>query len=157
MTRALAWTTALSEAKSASRHLAQALRLDGAPVARAQALRETQRGHGAAGPGPRAHGRPRRGSARPPGGAGLRPRDGPGLRRTAEILLDRLATSLGLEQTGERGELLRLLPEDLAEFDLRGPEAAAGDNERGLYCVVRPGWSLDAHIVVRPLVEAVSR
>lgn len=78
-------------------------------------------------------------------------------RRTAQMLLDRLATSLGLRQRGERGELLRLLPDELAELDLRGPTTAAVDEDRALYSVVRPGWSLDAHIVVRPLVEAVSR
>jgi hypothetical protein len=79
----------------------------------------------------------------------------PATRRTAQILLDRLTTALGLEPVGERGERLRLRPEDLAEFEVRGrPDSSAGER-RGLYCVARPGWRLDAHVVVRPLLEAV--
>jgi len=79
----------------------------------------------------------------------------PAIRRTAEILIERVTRCLGLEPTGERGEHLRLLPRELAELELRGPANVTGDQERSLYCVVRPGWSLNAHIVVRPLVEAV--
>lgn len=151
------WTTALSEAKSASRHLAQALasmeRLSG----ELQALRETSE--------TTARLDLARALTEGPDGGALAllaaqvfdPATDTAHRRTAEMLLDRLATSLGLRQAGERGELLRLLPDELADLDLRGPGAAAGDNERGLYSVVRAGWSLDAHIVVRPLVEAVSR
>jgi hypothetical protein len=81
----------------------------------------------------------------------------PGLRRTAQDVLERLMSALGLEPVGERGEYLRLLPEQLAEFELRGgPGAAAPQGHRALYCVMRPGWLLGDHIVVRPLLEPVA-
>ena len=79
----------------------------------------------------------------------------PTLRRTAAILLDRLATALALEPVCERGEHLRLAPADLGEFELRGEAQDFDESGRGLYCVARPGWLLDGHLVVRPLLEAV--
>lgn len=77
----------------------------------------------------------------------------PTLRRTAEAILARLTATLGLEPIGHRGELLRLAPEDLAEFDLRGPRSTSAGDACEHYCVVRPGWFLDAHVVTRPLLE----
>ena len=74
------------------------------------------------------------------------------LRVKAGALLSRLTEALGLEPIARRGELLRLLPEELAEFDVRGlPHEQAGG--RGLYCVVRPGWSLGPLVLDRPLLE----
>jgi hypothetical protein len=80
----------------------------------------------------------------------------PGSRRTARDLLERLTSALGLEPVGERGEYLKLLPEELGEFEVRGrPGAAPLEGHRELYCVMRPGWWLGEHIVVRPLLEPV--
>ena len=74
------------------------------------------------------------------------------LRAAAGALLSRLTEALGLEPIARRGELLRLLPEELAEFDVRGlPHEPAGG--RGLYCVVRPGWWLGPLVLDRPLLE----
>ena len=81
----------------------------------------------------------------------------PGLRRTTQTLLERLTLALALEPVGERGEYLKLLPEELGEFELRGrPGAAPPEGRRELYCVMRPGWLLGDHIVVRPLLEPAS-
>jgi hypothetical protein len=81
----------------------------------------------------------------------------PSIRETAQALLERLTSALGLEPVGERGEYLRLLPEEVAEFELRGePEPAAVDGHRALYCVMRPGWLLGHQIVARPLLEPAS-
>jgi hypothetical protein len=81
----------------------------------------------------------------------------PGLRHTAQVLLEHLTSALGLQPVGERGEYLKLLPEDLGEFELRGrPGAAPREGQRALYCVMRPGWLLRDHIVARPLLEPVS-
>ena len=144
------WTTALAEAKSASRHLAQAMKSMERLAQELQALRETSEvtarldlAHALT-----------EGSD---GGvlqslvAAASDDTDSSARRTAEVLLERLTGALGLEQTGQRGELLKLRPEQLAEFDLRGPTTSEGE----LYCVVRPGWSLGAHVVARPLLEAV--
>lgn len=80
-----------------------------------------------------------------------------GLRRTAREFLERLTSALGLEPVGERGEYLKLLPEELGEFELRGrPGAPPPEGQRALYCMMRPGWLLGDHIVVRPLVEPAS-
>ena len=149
------WTTAVSEAKSASRHLAQALASTERLTRELEALRETSE--------VTARLELARALTEGPDGGALAllttqasdPAADPALRRTAGILLDRVSRSLGLEPTGERGEILRLLPDDLTELELRGPASTAEAHERSLYCVIRPGWSLDTHIVVRPLVEAV--
>jgi len=80
----------------------------------------------------------------------------PGPRGTAEILLDRLTVTLGLETVCERGELLRLASEDAAEFEIRGERGSAHETGRSLYCIVPPGWRLDGFLLVRPLLEAIS-
>lgn len=149
------WTTALTEAEAASRHLRQttgaldrlsnevaALREWGDTTARLDLARALTDG--------------------PDGGvlqalvtAVSDEAADPSLRRTAEILLDRLTTALGLEPVCERGEHLRLAPDDLAEFELRGEAPVVDNDRRSLYCVARPGWRLDEHIVVRPLMELV--
>jgi len=74
------------------------------------------------------------------------------VRLCADALLSRLTGALGLSPIARRGELLRLLPEELAEFDVRGlpPEPSGA---RGLYCVVRPGWWLGPLVLDRPLLE----
>jgi hypothetical protein len=77
----------------------------------------------------------------------------PGVQQTARLLLDRLTSVLGLEPVGERGELLKLLPPEVAEFDVRGALGDSAHGGRELYCVVRPGWCLEEVIVARPLLE----
>lgn len=150
------WTTALSEAKAAARHLRQATAALDRLERELAALRE------------RSESTARLALARaltdgPDGGAlqalvtaAEDEAADPSLRRTAGILLDRLTEALGLEPVCERGELLRLLPDELAEFDVRGPRDTPTGEARELYCVLRAGWSLDAHVVARPLVEAVT-
>ena len=150
------WTTAVSEAEAASRHLRQAtaaldrlsqelasLREQSETTARLDLARALTDG--------------------PDGGvlqalvtAASDETAGPGSRRTAEILLDRLTTTLGLEPVCDRGEHLRLTQDDLPEFELRGECETADETGRSLYCVSRPGWRLDEHLVVRPLLEAVA-
>lgn len=81
----------------------------------------------------------------------------PGLRRVASALLDRLTSSLGLQPIVERGEHLWLLPEELGEFDIRGRlESPPAKGTRGLFRVLRTGWWLGNHIVQRPLLEPVA-
>jgi hypothetical protein len=77
----------------------------------------------------------------------------PSLRQTTRLLLERITSALGLEAVGERGDLLKLLPEEVAEFDVRGAPGDPAHGERELYCVVRPGWCLEEVIVARPLLE----
>jgi hypothetical protein len=77
-------------------------------------------------------------------------------RQTARTLLDRITSALGLEPVGKRGEFLRLLRVELAEFEVRGPSSAPVEGHRELYCVVRSGWCLERMIVARPLLERVS-
>ena len=73
-------------------------------------------------------------------------------RVIAGALLARLTEALGLLPLAQRGELLRLLPEELAEFDVRGlpREPSPG---RSIYCVLRPGWALGSLVLERPLLE----
>jgi len=78
----------------------------------------------------------------------------PGAPAAARMLLDVLTSALGLEQLGDRGELLRLGPDELAQFEVRSRRPV--ESEQDLYRVVRPGWTLDVFIVVRPLVEAAA-
>jgi hypothetical protein len=75
------------------------------------------------------------------------------LPSAARMLLEVLTSALGLEPVGERGELLRLGPDELAEFELRGSRPVGAPGERALYRVARPGWCLDVFIVARPVVE----
>ncbi len=79
------------------------------------------------------------------------------LRRTAEVLLERLTSTLRLEPIVERGEYLKLLPEELGEFEVRERlENVPPEGHRALYCVLRSGWWLEDTIVVRPLLGPVS-
>lgn len=81
----------------------------------------------------------------------------PSLHRVASGLLDRLTSSLGLQPIVERGEHLRLVPDELGEFDIRGGLGSrVAGGTRGLFRVVRPGWWLGNHIVERPLLEPVA-
>ncbi len=78
----------------------------------------------------------------------------PSQQAAAGALLERLMDALGLSPIAERGELLRLGPEELEEFDVRGlSHEPSGDPS--LYCVVRPGWSLGPLVLDRPLLEPV--
>lgn len=148
------WTTAISEAEAASRYLRQATAaLDrltrelGALRTRSDSTARLDLAHAL--------------TDGPDGGAlqalvaAASDDSDPGPRGTARLLLDRLTTALGLEPVAERGELLRLCPADLAEFDVRGTPAATNGDARALYCVTRPGFWLDEHLVARPLLEAV--
>jgi len=150
------WTTALSEADAASRHLRQATAALERLTSELRALRgwsDTTARIDLA----------RALSDGPDGGAlgalvaaASDPEADPSLRRTAESLVARLETALGLERVGERGERLRLTDEDLAELEVRGGPLPSGLDGAGLYCVVRPGWLLDGLVVVRPMVEHVA-
>lgn len=71
-------------------------------------------------------------------------------QRSCRAALERLRSALVLTPVGERGEGLRLRPEQLQEFDLLGSALAA----EGTYRVVRPGWLVDEVIVARPVIEA---
>lgn len=154
MTDEPSWTTAISEAESASRHLRQATAALDRLSQELQALRAWSETTARL---DLAHAL----TEGSDGGVlqclvvGASDDADPTLRRTAETLLDRLTATLGLQKIGDRGELLRLAPENLAEVDLRGPRGPTTGDARELYCVVRPGWSLDAHVVARPVVEAV--
>lgn len=148
------WTTAVSEAESASRHLRQATAALDRLSRELAALRERSEvtarldlAHALA-DGPD-------GGALQALVAAASNDEDPGLRDTARVLLDRLTTALGLRPVAERGELLRLGPDDLAEFDVRGALAATSGERGALYCVARPGWRLEEHLVARPLLEAV--
>jgi hypothetical protein len=43
----------------------------------------------------------------------------PSLRQTARALLDLITSAMGLEPVGQRGELLSLLPPEVAQFEVR--------------------------------------
>jgi hypothetical protein len=149
------WTTAISEADAASRHLHQATAAMDRLSRELHALREWSD----------ATARLELAQALtegPDGGALhallMAATDGAvdsGVRAAAEMLLDRLASALSLEPVGERGELLRLFPDQVAEFELRGSPSEPAEGEPGLYCIVRPGWCVGAVIVIRPLLEGV--
>ncbi len=149
------WTTALSDAKAAPRHVQQAstalerlsreldaLRDWSETTARldlARALNEGPDGGAlqalvAAASGDAADG---------------------DLRRAPETLLDRLTAALGLVPICERGEQLCLSADDLAEFDVRGGPSSTHTAGRSVYCVARPGWQLGGRLVVRPLLEPI--
>ena len=76
-------------------------------------------------------------------------------RQEAAALLSRLTDALGLSPIAERGELLALSADELGEFDVRGVRSGLIEGGRGLYRVVRSGWWLGAHVVDRPLLEPV--
>ena len=145
------WTTALAEAKSASRHLAQAVKSMERLAEQLQALRETSETTARLDLA-RALTEGSDGGVLQSLVAAASDASDASSRRTAEVLLNRLTAAIGLEQTGLRGEFLKLPPEALAEFDVRGAIPSDGT---AVYCVVRAGWSLGVHIVARPLVEAV--
>jgi hypothetical protein len=150
------WTTALSEADAASRHLRQATAALDRLSRELAALRETSEATArldlvlALTEGP--DGGPLQALVTAASGDAA----DPAVQRTAGVFLNRLTTALGLEPVCERGERLSLLPEDLAEFEVRGSPDIPDGKERSLYCVARPGWRLDALIVARPLLEAVT-
>ena len=52
------------------------------------------------------------------------------LRRTAEVLLERLTSTLRLEPIVERGEYLKLPPEELGEFEVRGRTGAGASTRQ---------------------------
>ncbi|HYN02998.1 MAG TPA: hypothetical protein VE359_11170 [Vicinamibacteria bacterium] len=79
------------------------------------------------------------------------------LRAAADALLDRLTGALGLSPIAQRGELLALSVEELGEFDVRGVPSGVVTDGRGLYRVVRSGWWLGSFVVDRPLLEPVYR
>ncbi|HEX9186702.1 MAG TPA: hypothetical protein VGB87_06515 [Vicinamibacteria bacterium] len=147
------WRTAVTEAGSARRHVAQASEALARLAREVAALREW-------GDSMARLAVARRLSEGSDGGAltallVAASDDGPSsaeVRAAASVLLSRLTEALGLEPVARRGELLRLLPEELAEFDVRGlPPEPSG--VRSLYCVVRPGWWLGPLVVDRPLLE----
>jgi len=148
------WTTAVSEAEAASRHLRQATAALDRLTRELDALRAWRDATARLDLARALTDGPDGGAlqalvAAASGDAATGPRD------TARLLLDRLTRALGLEPVAERGELLRLAPDDLAEFDVRGTPAATNGDARALYCVTRPGWRLEDHLVARPLLEAV--
>jgi hypothetical protein len=149
------WTTALSEAKAASRHVQQASAALERLSRELEALRdwsETTARLDLA-----------RALTEGPDGGALQAlvaaasgdvADGD-VRRASEMLLDRLTAALGLEPICERGEQLCLSADDLAEFDVRGGQPTTRAAGRSVYCVARPGWQLGGRLVVRPLLEPI--
>jgi hypothetical protein len=146
------WRTAVTEAESARRHLAQASEALERLSREVAALRE--RGESQA-----LLAVARRLSSGSDGGvlaalvvASADSSAQPEVGVLAEALLLRLTEALGLSPLARRGEWLRLLPDELAEFDVRGlpREPSPG---RSLYCVVRPGWALGPLVLDRPLLE----
>lgn len=150
------WTTALSEAKAAARHVNQAAAALERLARELAALRERSEATARLDLAHALADGPDGGALQALVTAAAEEAADPTLRRTAEDLLDRLTTALGLEPVCERGENLRLKPDDLAEFDLRGEAQARDEAGRGLYCVIRPGWRLGGLLVVRPQLEAVA-
>jgi len=148
------WTTAISEAEAASRHLRQATAALDRLARELEALRAWSDATARLDLARALTDGPDGGALQALVAAASDDAD-PGPRDTAGLLLDRLTTALGLEPVAERGELLRLCPADLAEFDVRGTLAAPTGDARALYCVTRPGWRLEGHLVARPLLEAV--
>ena len=76
-------------------------------------------------------------------------------RAAAAALLSRLTDALGLSPIAERGELLALSADELGEFDVRGLSPSLPQGGRSVYCVVRSGWWLGSFVVDRPLLEQV--
>ena len=154
MTGEASWRTVLTELESARRHAAQAAQALDRLGAEVEILREwsdtTARLAVA-----------RRLCDGPDGGvlatlATAASDDGTGRAfgsERAAALLERLTDALGLTPIARRGELLALSAEEVGEFDVRGAVRELRGAERGLYCVVRPGWWLGSLVVERPLVE----
>ena len=148
------WRTAVTEAESARRHLAQASAALDRLAGEVAALREW-------GDSMARLAVARRLSEGPDGGAltallaaSTDEATPASQQAAAAALLERLTDALGLSPIAERGELLLLRPEELEEFDVRGlSREPSGD--RSLYCVVRPGWSLGPLVLDRPLLEPV--
>jgi hypothetical protein len=149
------WTTALSEAKAAARHLHQATTALDRLSRELASLREQSETTARLDLAHALTDGPDGGVLQALVTAASDAAADPALRRTAVILLDCLTTALAIEPVCERGEHLRLAPADLAEFELRGDSRAVSASGRALFSVSRPGWRLDGHLVVRPLLEAV--
>ena len=150
------WRTAVTEAESARRHVAQASEALERLAREIAALREW--GDSVAGLAVA-----RRLCEGPDGGAlaalvsaSSDASSPPGLRVASDVLLSRLTEAVGLSPIAERGEVLALSAEELGEFDVRGLAGGLPAGERGLYCVVRCGWWLGAFVVERPLLEPVA-
>jgi hypothetical protein len=75
--------------------------------------------------------------------------EAPASQVLSRAILERLQGALGLSAVGQRGELLRLTVEQVAEFDVRGEVAPVS----AVYRVVRPGWLVDGEVVRRPVLE----
>ena len=154
-TRAPSWTTVVSEAEAAARYAQQVekatrrlgeelrrLRDLGARNARLEVVRRLTEG--------------------PDGGAlGMlaaladETEASPDMQRQARVLVERLHNGLGLTAIGVRGEYLRLAPDQLAAFDIRGGLPSAGQGGPADYRVLRPGLWLDDAEVTRPLLEPI--
>lgn len=155
MTGEASWRTVLTELESARRHAAQASQALDRLGAEVEALREWSDATARLAVA-------RRLCDGPDGGvlaalATAASDDGTGTalgRERAAAVLERLTEALGLAPIAQRGELLALSAEELGELDVRGVVPDPRDGERGLYCVVRPGWWLGSLVVERPLVEA---
>jgi hypothetical protein len=150
------WTTAISEADAASRHLHQATAAMDRLSRELHALREWSDATARLELAQALTEGPDGGALHALLMAATDGREDPAVRATAEMLLERLTSALGLEPVGERGELLRLFSDQVAEFDVRGRPSETAEGERGLYCIVRPGWCVGESIVVRPLLEAAA-
>jgi hypothetical protein len=150
------WRTAVTEAESARRHVAQAVEALERLAREVAALREwgdamarqavaRRLGEGADG-----------GALTNLVSASSDDALSPELRAAAGALLERLTEALGLLPIAERGEVLALSAEELGEFDVRGLPSGLPTDGRGLYRVVRSGWWLGSFVVDRPLLEPVS-
>jgi hypothetical protein len=147
------WRTAVTEAESARRHVAQAseaLERLGREIA---ALREWGDSMALLAVARQLCDGPDGGALTALVCASSDETSSPDSRATAGALLSRLTDALGLSPVAQRGEVLALSAEELGEFDVRG--MVPGPGGRGLYCVVRSGWWLGSFVVDRPLLEPV--
>jgi hypothetical protein len=153
--RPASWATAVSEAEAAARHAAlgeKAARRLGEELRRLRDLGAQQARLDVA----------RRLAEGPDGGAlGILTAlaedtaTSPDAQRQARAIVERLFVVLGLAAVGTRGEYLRLAPDQLSAFEVRGSLPKAGDTGSADYLVVRPGLWLDDIEVTRPLLEPV--
>jgi hypothetical protein len=79
----------------------------------------------------------------------------PDTQRQARAIVERLFAALGLAAIGTRGEYLRVAPDELGAFEVRGSLPGAAQTRPADYRVVRPGLWLDDVEVTRPLLEPV--